>query len=47
MINNFETTKIIENALKEDIGFGDITTDNIIDEFAFTEANMVAKKKVS
>ena len=45
MISEFIAESIIRRALEEDIMFGDITTDSIIDEFAFTEANLIAKQE--
>lgn len=45
MINQFITERIIRRALEEDISYGDITTDSVVDEFAFTEANIIAKEE--
>ncbi len=36
--------RLIQNALEEDLGAGDITTDNIIDANAVSEARIIAKQ---
>lgn len=43
MLNAFEIDKIILAGLKEDMPFGDITTDNLIDEASQSEAVLIAK----
>ncbi|TYQ14738.1 UNVERIFIED_CONTAM: nicotinate-nucleotide pyrophosphorylase [carboxylating] [Acetivibrio alkalicellulosi] len=43
MINIYEIDKIIMSSLSEDMPFGDITTDYIIDENSRSEAILVAK----
>lgn len=43
MINAFEIDKIILTGLKEDMPFGDITTDNLIDDNLKSEALLIAK----
>lgn len=43
MVNAFEIDKIILAGLKEDMPFGDITTDNLIDEASQSEAVLIAK----
>lgn len=43
MLNAFEIDKIILAGLKEDMPFGDITTDNLIDEVSQSEAVLIAK----
>ena len=43
MVNAFEIDKIILTGLKEDMPFGDITTDNLIDDTSQSEALLIAK----
>ena len=43
MFNLSDIDNIIINSLKEDMPSGDITTDNIIDENAISDAKMIAK----
>ncbi|MDQ2087507.1 carboxylating nicotinate-nucleotide diphosphorylase [Herbivorax sp. ANBcel31] len=43
MVNIFEIDKIILNGLKEDMPFGDITTDNLIDGTLESEAVLISK----
>lgn len=43
MLNAFEIDKIILTGLKEDMPFGDITTDNLIDDTSQSEALLIAK----
>lgn len=44
MNNNFEIDNIILNALKEDMPFGDLTTESIIHEDQVSEASIIAKE---
>ena len=44
MSNNFEIDNIILNALKEDMPFGDLTTESIIHEDQVSEASIIAKE---
>ncbi|MGI6777195.1 MAG: carboxylating nicotinate-nucleotide diphosphorylase [Acetivibrionales bacterium] len=44
MLNGLYIDEIILNALKEDMPFGDITTDNIISESSVSRGNFVAKE---
>ena len=44
MNNNFEIDNIILNALKEDMPFGDLTTESTIDEDQLSEASIIAKE---
>jgi len=44
MLNKFTIDDIITKALKEDISLGDITTDNLIDEGAASQALYIAKE---
>lgn len=44
MNNNFEIDNIILNALKEDMPFGDLTTESIIHEDHVSEASIIAKE---
>lgn len=43
MINAFEIDKIILNGLEEDMPFGDITTDNLINKYSKSKALLIAK----
>lgn len=43
MLENLIIDKIIENALVEDLGWGDVTTDSTIPETATVEGNFIAK----
>ncbi|KUO75511.1 MAG: nicotinate-nucleotide pyrophosphorylase [Clostridia bacterium BRH_c25] len=43
MLDNMNIDKIIKNALEEDLGWGDVTTDSTIPETAFTKGNFIAK----
>jgi nicotinate-nucleotide pyrophosphorylase (carboxylating) len=45
MINEFITESVIKRALEEDISYGDITTDSIVNEFASSEAKLIAKQE--
>jgi len=44
MINDISVDRIIENALAEDMPFGDITTDSIFDGTEESKAHMIAKE---
>lgn len=44
MNNNFEIDDIILNALKEDMPFGDLTTESIIHEDQLSEASIIVKE---
>jgi nicotinate-nucleotide pyrophosphorylase (carboxylating) len=44
LLNKFILDDIIERAIKEDLGYGDITTDNLIAEEAETEAEIIIKE---
>ena len=43
-MHSFEIDSIISNALREDIGYGDITTDSCVPEDAASEGRFVAKQ---
>lgn len=45
MLENLIIDKIIKNALEEDLGWGDVTTDSTIPESAFIEGNFIAKSE--
>ena len=44
MKENKSSRKIIEQALAEDIGSGDITTDSIVSEYSFGQARIISKQ---
>lgn len=43
MLENLIIDRIIENALEEDLGWGDVTTDSTIPEAVFIKGNFIAK----
>ena len=43
LLDNNEIDKLIIYALQEDIGSGDVTTDNIVDEFQQSSGTLIAK----
>jgi len=45
MLNQLIVDDIIKRALQEDMPFGDITTDNLIDEQSISRAQIIAKEK--
>lgn len=45
MLDNMTIDRIIKNALEEDLGWGDITTDSTIPEAAMIKGNFTAKSK--
>ncbi len=45
MLDNLTIDKIIKNALEEDLGWGDVTTDSTIPETAFIQGNFIAKSE--
>ena len=44
--NNLKIERILINALKEDIGFGDLTTDSLIPAGSIGEAHLIAKEEL-
>ena len=45
MLENIIIDKIIKNALEEDLGWGDVTTDSTIPEAALIKGNFISKAK--
>lgn len=45
MYNQWMVEEIIKNALMEDMNYGDLTTDTLIDEHSMTKARMTAKEE--
>ena len=45
MLDNIIIDRIIKNALEEDLGWGDVTTDSIIADTSIIKGNFIAKEE--
>nr|HPL99179.1 nicotinate-nucleotide diphosphorylase (carboxylating) [Bacillota bacterium] len=45
MLDNIIIDRIIKNALREDLGWGDVTTDSTIPDTAVIRGNFIAKEE--